>query len=32
MDFTQFNPNLYAKEPDVDSFENLKKRILDVCK
>lgn len=32
LDYTEFNPNLYSKEPDVEPFENLKARVVDLCK
>jgi len=31
-DFAQFNPNLWAKEPEIEPFADLQKRIIEVCK
>jgi tRNA G26 N,N-dimethylase Trm1 len=31
-DFVLFNPNLYNKEPEIEPFVNLQKRIIDLCR
>jgi hypothetical protein len=32
LDYTKFNPHLYQAEPEIEPFENLKERIITVCK